>query len=44
MEMDGCGEAENIVQKKSEISRDQIAVFLSHANFLPLRAPIAIQA
>ena len=35
MEMDGGSEAEDIVQKKSEVSQDEITVFLSHANFLP---------
>lgn len=38
MEMDGGSDAEDIVQKKSEVSQDAIAVFLSHADFLPLRA------
>lgn len=38
MEMDGGSDAEDIVQKKSEVSQDDIAVFSSHANFLPLRA------
>lgn len=35
MEMDGCGEAEDIIQKESNVSQDDIAVFSSHASFLP---------
>lgn len=35
MEIDGGSEAEDIVQKKSEVSQYEIAVFSSHASFLP---------